>query len=245
VPRRVESDPPPTPKVRQPIAFRNMTGAVCWPAIREWLIALGTVGATVVALYVGVLRDRFRRPSLDVSFDPTDSRDLQVVGMRIDGHPKGGTRAAYARLKVTNRAGRNTAEEVQVLVERVRLPKLGRDPTPDSEHIGEMPLAVSGSWPTATHLNLAPGVGRHFDCVHVRKDQSEDGRRYVNLDVVPQPADLREKIRADRIELDIVVTARNADAKFCTVGIEFDGKWPEDDRRISDHFRVEVLGRRV
>jgi hypothetical protein len=103
-----------------------MTGAVCWPAIREWLIALGTVGATVVALYVGVLRDRFRRPSLDVSFDPADSRDLQVVGMRIDSHPKGGTRAAYARLKVTNRTGRNTAEEVQVLVERVRLPKLGR-----------------------------------------------------------------------------------------------------------------------
>lgn len=221
------------------------TGVICWQAVREWLIALGTLGATLVALYIGVLRDRLRRPVLEISFEPTDSRDLQVVGMRIEGHPKGGTRAAYARLRVTNRVRKNMAEEVQVLVERVRLVRLGRNPTPDSENIGEMPLAVSGSWPTETHLNLAPGVGRHFDCVHVRKDQSERGDRYVNLDVVPRPADLRDKIRADRIELDIVVTARNADAQFYTVGIEFDGRWPEDEQRIREHLQVEIISRRL
>jgi hypothetical protein len=219
--------------------------AVSWQAVREWLIALGTLGATGVALYLGVLRDRLRRPVLEVTFDAADSRDLQVVGMRRDGHPKGDTRAAYARLRVTNRTGGNTAEEVQVLVEQVRLTKTGKDPTPGSENIGEMPLAVSGSWPTETHLNVAPGVGRHFDCVHIRKDESQDGEQHVNLDVVPKPADEREKIRASRIELDIVVTARNADAQFRAVGVEFDGGWPEEEQRIADHLRIEVANRRA
>jgi hypothetical protein len=210
-------------------------------AVREWLIAAGTLGATSVALYVGVLRDRRRRPNLSIEeFKPGDKADAQIVGMGPIGgsvHTKGG----YARLRVYNEKGKDTAEEVQVLVERVRLGD-GNE-IRDSEYLGELPLAVSGSWPTETHLNLPPGLGRHFDCVHVRKDKSDPGDPVVFIDVHPVPADSREEIHAARFELDIAVTARNADARFYAVSVEFDGTWPDEEEKLFEHLRIRLSPR--
>lgn len=210
-------------------------------AVREWLIAAGTLGATTVALYVAVFRDRRRRPVLSIEeFTPNDKADGQIVGMGPVGHQPT-TRAGYARLRVYNEPGKETAEEVQVFVERVRLDSPS---APDSEYLGELPLAVSGSWPPAVHLNLPPGVARHFDCVHIRKDEVEHGDRIVNLDVQPVPADDRQKISAaEKIELLVVVTARNANARRYVITVIFDGNWSDRGQHLfKEHLRLDISG---
>jgi hypothetical protein len=39
-------------------------------SVREWLIAAGTIGATMAAVYVGVIRERLRLPKLSLEYSP-------------------------------------------------------------------------------------------------------------------------------------------------------------------------------
>jgi len=68
--------------------------------VREWLTAIGTVLAVFAAVYVGVIRDRLRRPSLTLAFDPETS-DRVVVEVGAYGPPD----VAYVRLRVLPSAG--------------------------------------------------------------------------------------------------------------------------------------------
>lgn len=219
-----------------------------WAAVREWLIAAGTVGATGAAVWIGVLQPRRRRPALSLHFDPTDPRDAQVAGIVFiqPGQPGSefNTRGAFARLRVANAAGRETADDVEVLVEAVRLTDPGSQPTFEAESLGDLPLPASNSEPTTTRLSIPPGIERHFDLAHVRKREVAEGDRDVILEVFPRPADLRWRVDADRFEVDVVVAASNADARRYTVGVEFDGRWPEDEAEAFAHFRVGPPKRR-
>ena len=45
-------------------------------AIREWIVGVGPVIAAVVALYLGVWRERWRRPRLELHLDKSSDQDL-------------------------------------------------------------------------------------------------------------------------------------------------------------------------
>jgi hypothetical protein len=226
--------------------------------IRDWLIAAGTLGGTLVALYIGVIRDWWQRPSLSLDFRHTEPSDAQVVGWQAwhgDGTPQLNPlgvqisgRSAYARVQVENKPGKRTAEDVEVLVEAVRIgaPRAGSAAPPrDSESLGDLPLAASNSEPTRSVLNIPPGVKRHFDLVHVQGPQEGDPRTglSVRLDVHPPPADTRHVIYAASIDVDLVTTARNATAHCFTARIDYDGVWPDNEDEIWQHLRVDVKQR--
>jgi class 3 adenylate cyclase len=85
-------------------------------AVDTWatvFVAIGTVGAVAYALFRGLFVVPRRRPRLDVRFDRTGN-DQVVVGTagRFD--------AAHVRLRVANGAGKETADDVVVMVTEVR-----------------------------------------------------------------------------------------------------------------------------
>jgi hypothetical protein len=72
---------------------------------------VGGLVAALVALYIGVVRDRWRRPSLSLHLKPGDLVSLGTHGTPI---------AQYARLRVRNKRGRRSAQNVEVLVTAFR-----------------------------------------------------------------------------------------------------------------------------
>jgi hypothetical protein len=84
---------------------------------REWILviatvgaAIGTLGATALALWASVLKEWRRRPVLSLHFAPR-SQDAQVVMAVKPGGSA--TRAAFARLRVGNAAGKVPAQNVE------------------------------------------------------------------------------------------------------------------------------------
>ncbi|HET6867451.1 MAG TPA: hypothetical protein VFH80_16140, partial [Solirubrobacteraceae bacterium] len=90
-----------------------------WQIIRDWMTAVGTIGAAAAAVYFGGIRDRWRRPKLDLTFDPDPgAQDLVVVEVA----PQYGREyAAYYRLRVVEKKNRAAAEDVEVTVVRARV----------------------------------------------------------------------------------------------------------------------------
>jgi len=66
-------------------------------SVREWAIAVGTVGATVVALYIGVRRERLRRPKLLLEYGGAEAGDAVVVSEPRRGKDRGVARWVLAR----------------------------------------------------------------------------------------------------------------------------------------------------
>ena len=60
-------------------------------AIREWIVGSGRVIAAVVALHLGVWRERWRRPRLELHLDKSGDQDLVTLTTRPSSS---GSRAA-------------------------------------------------------------------------------------------------------------------------------------------------------
>lgn len=204
------------------------SAAICWAAVREWLIAFGTISATGAAVYIGVIRERYQRPRLSLSFDWGRTDDAQLVGLAT------GQRAAYARLRIGNAPKKRMAERVEVRVQQVVIV----EPKPAGKiqpiQLADSALAVSLSSPTTSELDVAPGSERHVDFVHV-----EEGIRGLIFDVWPVPVDKRHILDTGQVEVTLSLAAANADAQSFQVNVSWDGQfrarsWEE----IWQHLRV-------
>ena len=122
--------------------------------VREWFIAAGTVGATVVALYIGVLRERWRRPELSLEYHGPNGGDALVVGV-VEGNPNELAKAAYARLRVIAAEHRSAAEDVEVMILSAKelRPRRGYPPNPD-----EIALVGQGVWASSLGWGCCAGV---------------------------------------------------------------------------------------
>lgn len=188
--------------------------------------AIGTVGAVVYALYRDLFFASRRRPRLDLRFGVGAD---QVVVRTV-----GGSEAAYVRLRVTNAKGKDTADDVQVLVTEIARQDVSSEATP----IG-LPLIWSGSYPSVTVAPVHPGFERHIDLLHVDwpapADELDVARKYteavpLQLDVHPKPAGDQHLLKAGKYEIRVEIVARNADAARYTVAVEWDGKWPGKEK---------------
>jgi hypothetical protein len=117
-------------------------------AIREWIVGVGPVIAAVVALYLGVWRERWRQPRLELHLDKSSDQDLVTLTT---------PRSHWARLRVSNRRRKRSAEGVEVLVTRFR--PLDDEPSPAP--IDTLPLRWSSLPEPTTSVDLPPGVERH------------------------------------------------------------------------------------
>ena len=186
-------------------------------------MAIGTLATVVYALFRDVVLLPRRRAKLELRFDRTGT-DQVIIGTAD------GVEAASVRVRVANGRGKDTADQVVVVVtELVLVDDSATTP------IG-LPLTWSGTHPPLTMASVHPGSQRHVDLLHVDWPAQNDAP--LRLDVSPKPRDSRDALEPGNYEISIEVRARNADATRYVVPVSWDGAWPEKDA-IWDHVRVE------
>jgi hypothetical protein len=200
-------------------------------------VALGTVTAASAAVYFGGVRQFRRRPALSLDYVPRNPEDAQVVGIYAqdsDGGWYQQTQGAYVRFEVSNAPGKDTAENVEVMIDHA-----GVDRPDGSFHharLGGFPLAWANTWSATegatTRLSVPPGVSRRVDLVSVREDEKK-----LTMEVDPRPADFRHQLPEGTTTLRLVLTAHNADARYYVLRVTYDGEWEPD---IWSHLDVEV-----
>lgn len=197
-----------------------------------WLDGIGSFGALLVAIYVGVIVGVIGRPSLSLHFNPVEGLgDAVVVGYALFKPDKlaGETDAAYVRLRVGNAKWRRTAENVEVLLKTIdRVDKPASSP-----NLSDFPLTWSNT--DATIRSIASDHERHIDLCHVLEDNPVGPARQFVMDVHPTPIDGRHQLEPGRYHMVLEVAASNAAAKRFTVVVDYDGGWEPD---IWDHLKM-------
>jgi len=204
----------------------GFTALILGSAVDTWAtvgVAIGTLATVVYALFRDVVLLPRRRAKLELRFDRTGT-DQVIIGTAD------GVEAASVRVRVANGRGKDTADEVVVVVTELQLVDDSAT-TP----IG-LPLTWSGTHPPLTMASVHPGSQRHVDLLHVDWPAQNDAP--LRLDVSPKPRDSRDALEPGNYEISIEVRARNADATRYVVPVSWDGAWSEKDA-IWDHVRVE------
>lgn len=206
-----------------------------------WLTGIGTAAGAIaaafaawVAVYVGVIRMRRRRPKLTLDF-PSVGRELVVVRSR------GGGSSAWIRCQVSNAPGRDAADDVEVaIVDASEIsPRDGHPPTlwPPQGLLG---LALA--WSAAEgqkRAHIAPGAGRIID-VAAAYDTATRPRPLVIQTAFRHVDPNAQELKSAEVQLDLALTARNADAVRYRVRIAYDGEW---DENVWDHLKVTLVER--
>lgn len=194
-------------------------------AVDTWAtvgVAIGTIGAVAYALFRDVVVTPRRRPRLELRFDRTGN-DQVVVGTAA------GFDAAYVRLRVANEPGKDTADEVVVMLTEVDAAD------EDGTRPVHLPLAWSGTSPPLTVSAIHPGSARHVDLLHV--DLAGDDAGQLQLDLNPKPTGGQDRLEPGAYEIAIEIRGRNADALRYVVPVSWDGTW-SDRAGLWDHLHA-------
>ena len=146
---------------------------------------------------------------------------------------------------MANAAGKDTADDVVVIVTEVRGLEDSEGAIAETRLIAH-PLTWSGSSPPRAMGSVHLGSERHIDLLHVdwpARDEAEIARRWsettpVQLDLTPKPAGGQEILNRGRYEISVEIRARNADAIRYSIPVHWDGNLSGKDA-IWEHLRVE------
>lgn len=222
-----------------------------WGAV---LGALGTVTAVLIALYRDTWRAARRRPKLSLSLAGSPE---QPVTIEQDARDMPGV-----RLQATNAAGRDTANDVEVLLTAW---EHGRGPMTDQNPLVWAHEYESGQ--DVTRINIPPGVSRQLEFIRFgrmsdlrgvvegRKRPSDlpapqqaaiplpsewqwrDYRMCAVLIAPPFDGTKRHILSVSTLggayHFRLVVTARNADAVSYDATLELDAVWEGEDREAA------------
>jgi hypothetical protein len=208
-------------------------------SVRDWVIAVGTFLAAFAAVWVGIVREWWRRPALSLEHRDSSHGD-DVVARTPKGYP-------WAWLRLCVHAGRRSAaEDVEVMIlagEEVETRDGGHVATPLP--LGGQLLVWShtgGDWPTpgSPRVTIPAGTYRLVDLLYV--DQRENGRSALaHLAVAKPPTDDRlYQVSSRRFRLTLSVQARNVPARLYRLEVRWDGVWDEDDEPWR-HLAVESV----
>jgi hypothetical protein len=200
----------------------------------DYVAAFGTVAAAVIALGVASwawLREGRRRPRLRLLYDH------RGIDFAADVPQNDGRDHHFVRMRVENRSGRRSAEEVQVLT--VALARDGKLVMERSfgGYAFKWSLTHAGRTSSMTTLTVPPGMARRVDLLQLPEPASATGDRAkhgeegadLRLQVEPTPPDTRHHLGAGRYTIYVVLTARDTDAAYYAVDVEHDGRWWSGD----------------
>jgi hypothetical protein len=202
----------------------------------DGLCRIGTVGAVAYALFRDLFVVPRRRPKLDLRFEHAGND--QVVATA------GGFDAACVRLRVANGAGKDTADDVVVMVTEVRWLEDSERAIAQTKPIG-LPLTWSGSNPPLTVASCIPAPSATSTS---STSTGPPAMRSTSRESAQKPChfsstSLRSQRAARRswsgtYEISVEVRARNADATRYAIPVYWDGKW-SGKAAMWEHLRVE------
>jgi len=214
------------------------------PLALEVLRTAGPFVAAVVALYIALRserREHRREPDLRLLFDPaTDDFEAGVGEGKDEKH--------WVRLRVANRWGKRTAEDVEVLIVDVRPwsgPSLSGFRLTWATLVEDDYRWPSVPWPA--RQSIASGTARHVDLLYMSSgSDGKSGARiegvtpaWIAVQAQPERLDQRHVLAGGERYLLVALTARDADAVYYGVSIEFDGLW-WSSKHVRDHLKVSV-----
>ncbi len=195
-------------------------------------VAVGTVGAVLVALFGQGFRAKYFPPKLSLTIpDPGGEKTIvRVVSGQIpEGRPED---ARYYRIRVSNRRRWSPANQVQVVLLRVE------EPAAD----GQFAVSWAGDLPlTWTHQQLFPplrtiGPDSQVDLCSVVKD------KWLALHPLIAPYNLNVQ-RRDPAKLILWVQAKSneCDSPVLRVHIAWDGGWHDGAQEMKRHLILKVI----
>jgi hypothetical protein len=201
-----------------------------WNWSVQLAIAIGTIGAAVVALFGGWLRGRLFPPKLVLSLENDKGVKTPAVLAAPDGSART-TVGRWYRLQVRNKRRWSIARQVQVYILRFEEP----DPTgePKITWLG----AVAIRWMFQESNPLARDFGYPFNCdlCSVVKD------KWVQIHPLIKPHNLETTWREPCLFfVTLQARALEADSNLLRVEIAWDGKWSEDSVEMQHHMTVRV-----
>jgi hypothetical protein len=219
-----------------------MTLAADTPLGLELLRSVGPLIAAGVALFIAFRaerRERRQRPELRLLYEH-DTGDDFALGIGVHG-----TESHWVRLRVANRWGKRTADDVEVLVVDVR-------PQSDRGSLNGFALIWSNVFDAQgqprTRQTIPAGVARHVDLVCTRQSSSDDwdraepaeGESHSSLELQVHPVPVgRRFLSAGHWTVLVALTAKDTDAVYYGIDIDFDGRWWSAER-VKEHLKVSL-----
>ena len=209
----------------------------------EWLTAVGTVGATTLALF-GIYRAAWSRPRLFLESDtgPAPNSDqVETVSTSVGTTPLVSTPSAWIRARVRSRRGLAVGAEVAIIAASV-----DTGSGPRKIHVDGSSLRWSEHDPPISRLDIPPGLARRIDIASVTKPfgpQAQSAAELV-LETVFMPNNKSNHIQSGTIALDLAAASSNGPASYYEIVLRFDGACPDGpDGSIWDHLEVVSLKR--
>lgn len=235
----------------------------CWKLFTpEWLTAIGTIGAVIVALLLALwgpwIGQLFFHPALDLyaRVQRPDAEKVRRHGRLSTGEMIDLGEYYYFRLAVTNR-GNTAARDVQVFLSRVE--RLNGNQTETVSRFTPMNLI----WTNTEQLPAKDRVTRsvlladtppvYCDLVHVgdpqfRKHSGEDldsvplGIGVLGLDVEVATYSKGHLLEPGTYLFHLTLAASNCPSTHHIVKASFSGQWlPEDKEMFETGFKMEKL----
>lgn len=156
----------------------------------------------------------------------------------------------WVRPRVRHERGRNSAEDVEVILVGVSAEADGRvssRPVADERLLEGSPLKWSEV--DAARVGPPPGVARHFDLVHVDNMSARGGRRRSRGEVAdqirrpPLPAAKYYRAFNHRHRVTVALTARDTDATLYTTVIDYDLQRRDDPAAMRQALAVAEFTR--
>jgi len=214
----------------------------------EWLTVIGTVGATVVALALGLgfgdwVRGKFVRPKLEL--------DATIASPTVQLMPLGNLGGAwYFRLKITN-TGNAPAREVQVFLASVEEWEGTQQKFVPAKRFLPMFLRWSNVGATTTPT-LWPDMPRFCDWFHIADPNIKQfvGENLPNvsaskgvfaLDLEVKPTNRGHLLEPGVYRCALKLAAANHDPVTKIFRIEFDGYWYGDEPNMFKRVKIAPL----
>jgi hypothetical protein len=210
------------------------------PIVPEWLTAVGTLGATALALVLALWGEKisrvFVRPKLSLSRLHVGRPDSEAA-RRVNTLTGADAGIAYFfRLGIKNK-GNTAAHDVQVFLEGVK-----RVTAKGSEAVSEFtPMSLLWSYRgSATLPTMLPDMPRTYcDLAHVEEPMhgvstSAERDADLTLDVEFPPSIGSHILKAGTYHFDVIVAAANCRPRRYTLEVMFIGKWFSDEGKMFD-----------
>jgi hypothetical protein len=202
-----------------------------WYMVVNALVALGTIGAVIAALFGKPIISKFFPPSFSISI-------LRPVGELIplmDGAGRPAGNARYFHLQVRNLRGWSRATHAQLRL--VRVETAGPDQQFQIEWDGDIPIRRQHqqSYPSESEIGYSPV---NFDLCELR------GGTQPVLSLMPiiRATNLPYQWAEDaHLIAAFQVKSPEAESRVVRIQIDWDGAWHTDDGESAKHLKLRVL----
>jgi hypothetical protein len=207
----------------------------------EWLTAIGTIGAVVVALFGPLfgrwLRAHLAAPRLEIRLGQGGKNGVRV-GVRqgpIDGKQID-TVGRWYRLCVENKRRWSPAKDVRMLLLNFEQPNAAGQYR--TTWVGQVPLV----WTNQQVIPLTPTIGPPHECDLCSVVKEPSGRYTLSLCPLIQPFNLPSSWQeAVRFVLTLQARGVEYDSDVFRVEISWDGQWANDTLEMTKHLVVQPV----